>query len=345
MKTSRNKRTVAALVSLLAAAIAVSATLTLLSVYRWDNVAEESYVYVPRGAGYPALLDSLGSDGQKLRRVGRFDRIARLNSLDEKVKPGRYRLVPGMSAKQIVDMFLSGSQTPMQLTVNNVRTLPQLAGKLGARMEADSADFAALLLSDSVANRYGYRPETLMSMFIPNTYEVWWTATPSELLDRMKREHDAFWTPERRAGLARTGMDEAEVATLASIVAEETRMTDEMPVIAGVYMNRLRMGMPLQADPTVKFALGDFGLRRILYKHLRTDSPYNTYRNKGLPPGPICMPPIAAIDAVLNYKEHDYVYFCAREDFSGYHSFASTYAEHKRNARRWAQALDRRGIK
>lgn len=345
MKKSRNKRTVAALVSLLAVAIAVSATLTLLSVYRWDNVAEESYVYIPRGAGYAALLDSLGADGRKLRRVGRFDRIARLNSLDEKVKPGRYRLVPGMSAKQIVDMFLSGSQTPMQLTINNVRTLPQLAGKLGARMEADSTDFAALLLSDSVANRYGYTPETFMSMFIPNTYEVWWTATPSELLDRMKREHDAFWTPERRAGLVRTGMNKTEAVTLASIVAEETRMSDEMPVIAGVYMNRLRKGMPLQADPTVKFALGDFGLRRILYKHLRTDSPYNTYRNKGLPPGPICMPPIAAIDAVLNYAEHDYVYFCAKEDFSGYHSFASTYGEHKRNARRWAAALDRRGIK
>ena len=186
--------------------------------------------------------------------------------------------------------------------------------------------------------------QTFMAMFIPNTYEVYWNCSVNDLLQRMKRESDRFWA-SRDAKLARCGLTRNEAITLASIVYEETKRQSEMPVVAGVYINRLRRGMPLQADPTVKFALGDFSLRRILHKHLEVDSPYNTYRVVGLPPGPICMPSIAAIDAVLNYQEHDYLYFCAKEDLSGAHNFARTLAEHNRNARAYAAALNRLKIR
>ena len=173
-------------------------------------------------------------------------------------------------------------------------------------------------------------------MFIPDTYEVWWTVSPEEFVRRMKREYDRFWTPERDALRARSGLSRLEVMTLASIVYEETRKTDEMPRIAGVYINRLRRGIPLQADPTVKYAMRDFGLRRILYRHLKYPSPYNTYVNKGLPPSPICMPGKNAIDAVLNFEEHDYLFFCARPAFDGYHNFARTLREHNANARAYS---------
>ena len=182
-------------------------------------------------------------------------------------------------------------------------------------------------------------------MFIPNTYEVWWNITPEGLTERMKKEYDNFWNEERLAKLARTRLTQKEVSTLASIICEETRMTDEMPTMAGVYINRLRRGMLLQADPTVKFAIGDFTIRRVLNRHLEVDSPYNTYKYAGLPPSPICMPSIKGIDAVLNYKESNYLYFCAKEDFSGYHNFARTLSEHNQNARRYANALNRAGIR
>jgi UPF0755 protein len=185
----------------------------------------------------------------------------------------------------------------------------------------------------------------LFSLFIPNTYEFYWTVSPEDFVRRMRKEYDRFWTPERDAARRRSGLSRDEVMTLASIVTEETNKADEMPRVAGVYINRLRKGMPLQADPTVKCALQDFSLRRILHKHLRTPSPYNTYLNKGLPPSPIAMPSVAAIDGVLNFENHDYLFFCARPTFDGYHSFARTYGEHLANARAYSAELNRRNIK
>ena len=182
-------------------------------------------------------------------------------------------------------------------------------------------------------------------MFIPNTYEMYWDTSVEEFVERMHTEYERFWTKERDAKRKRSGLSRMQVMTLASIVYEETRKGDEMPRVAGVYINRLRKGMPLQADPTIKYALQDFGLRRILNKHLKHPSPYNTYINKGLPPTPICMPSITAIDAVLNYESHKYLYFCARETFDGYHNFAATYNEHLQNARKYQRELNRRGIR
>ena len=203
----------------------------------------------------------------------------------------------------------------------------------------------AVLASGPKARELGFDSITLFSMFIPDSYEFYWTVTPEELVGRMKREYDRFWTPERDALRKRSGLSRLEVMTLASIVYEETRMTDEMPRVAGVYINRLKRGIPLQADPTVKYAMQDFALRRILYKHLRFPSPYNTYINKGLPPSPICMPGKNAIDAVLNFEKHDYIFFCARPTFDGYHNFARTLDEHMKNARAYSAELDRRKIR
>ena len=203
----------------------------------------------------------------------------------------------------------------------------------------------AAFTDKALLGELGADTATAAALFVPNTYEVYWNIAPADLLRRMKKEFDAFWTADRRALAAQMELSPFEVATLASIVEKESANAAERPAIAGMYLNRLRQGMKLQADPTVKFALGNFGLRRILHEHLTVDNPYNTYRYEGLPPGPICIPSPGAIDAVLHYARHSYLYMCAKEDFSGTHNFAVTYEEHLANARRYAEALDRRGIK
>ena len=228
---------------------------------------------------------------------------------------------------------------------NNVRTPAQLAGKLARQLEADSVTLFHALTSPRLAQAVGFDSLTLFSMFIPDTYEFYWTVTPEAFLKRMRREYDRFWTKERDARRQRSGLSRLEVMTLASIVYEETRKSDEMPRVAGVYVNRLRKGWPLQADPTIKYAMQDFGLRRILHRHLKYPSPYNTYINKGLPPSPICMPGRNAIDAVLDFEEHDYMFFCARPTFDGYHNFAVTLRQHNANARAYSAELNRRKIK
>ena len=251
-----------------------------------------------------------------------------------------------MSVIDVVRMLKLGLQTPVKVTMNNVKTPAQLAGKLSRQIEADSASLASAFMDGATAERLGFSsPLTMFSIFLPNTYEFYWTVTPEDFIDRMYKEYKKFWTGERDEKRKRSGLNRVEVSTLASIVYEETRKTDEMPRIAGVYMNRLRKGIPLQADPTIKYAMQDFGLRRILYRHLKYESPYNTYLHRGLPPSPICMPSIAAIDAVLDYEQNDYIYFCARPTFDGYHNFARTLAEHNANARAYQRELNKRKIK
>jgi UPF0755 protein len=208
------------------------------------------------------------------------------------------------------------------------------------------ADSLLYLLNDSTyCDALGFTPETVLTMFLPNTYEMYWNIGEEKFVSKMKREYLNFWNSDRNAKAQALGLSPIEVSVLASIVEEESAVVDEYPMIAGLYLNRLSKGMPLQADPTVKFALGDFGLRRILHKHLEVDSPYNTYKNIGLPPGPLRIPSIKAIDAVLNRVEHNYLYMCAKEDLSGTHNFAVTLAQHTANARRYQAALNRRGIK
>ncbi len=311
--------------------------------FKGGAVKEECELFVSRRASYGDVVDSLRP---RIRHWAAFAGYARRIDLENTFKPGHYELREGMDVIEIARMLKLGMQTPVRVTINNVRTPSQLAQKLARQLDADSAMLLKAFTSEAVARKAGFADSaTLFSMFLPDTYEFYWTVTPEEFVDRMKREYDRFWTPERDALRARSGLSRLEAMTLASIVWEETRKVDEMPRIAGVYVNRLRRGIPLQADPTVKYAMQDFGLRRILYRHLKYPSPYNTYVNKGLPPAPICMPGVAAIDAVLRFEQHDYIFFCARPTFDGYHNFARTLAEHNANARAYAAELNWRKIK
>ena len=264
---------------------------------------------------------------------------------DQRVKPGNYAIRPGDSMRDICLRLLSGNQTPVKLVLPSVRTLDRLAGAVSKQIMIDSAAVMGLLTDVRFLDSLGYTSETIPCLFIPNTYEVYWTMSPKQFVTRMVKERNAFWTPARTAKAKALGLTPNEVITLASIVDEETVKNDEKPMVAKLYLNRLKRGMLLQADPTVKFALGEFELRRILYVHLQTNSPYNTYKHAGLPPGPIRIPTISAIESVLNPANHSYLYMCAKEDFSGYHNFATTLTQHNVNARRYQQALNRRGIK
>ena len=264
---------------------------------------------------------------------------------DQRVKPGNYAIRPGDSMRDICLRLLSGNQTPVRLVIPSVRTLDRLAGAVGKQLMTDSASVMVQLTDAHLLDSLGYTPATAPCMFVPNTYEVYWTMTPEQFVTRMLKENKRFWNASRLAKAKAQGLTPHEVMTLASIVDEETVKDDEKPMVAGLYLNRLKRGMLLQADPTVKYALGDFELRRILYAHLQVDSPYNTYRYAGLPPGPIRIPTIAAIESVLSPAKHSYLYMCAKEDFSGYHNFATTLTQHNANACRYQQALNKLGIK
>jgi len=302
------------------------------------NVQKNYVLYITEKTSFDMVVDSLETH-HVMKNMKAFKWVARRKECRDYIKAGRYHFREGMSANQVVNILRSGLQEPVNLTFNNIRTPEQLAGVVSRTLLADSLSIMGLF-DREVIGEYGFTPETFPAMFIPNTYEFYWTTTARQFGDRMKKEYDAFWNEARLKKAAELNMTPVEVATLASILQEETNKLSEKPRIAGVYLNRLRKGMLLQADPTVKFAVGDITLRRILHRHLDTDSPYNTYLYPGLPPGPITFPEIQSIDAVLNYETHNLYYFCAREDFSGYHNFARTHAEHERNAARYHAALD-----
>lgn len=261
------------------------------------------------------------------------------------VRKGRYILREGVSMFRARRILANGMQTPVKVVLNPVRTPQQLSRVVSKYLNIDSTEMVVALHHEPTAERYGFIPENFFCMFVPNTYEFYWTISLDELLDRMKKEYDKFWNKEREQKLKDRQLTKNEVFTIASIIGEETNQTSEMPRMAGVYLNRLRINMPLQADPTVKFAVGDFAIKRIMKKHTDTDSPYNTYKYAGLPPGPIAIPSAKAIDAVLDYEVHKYLYFCAKADLSGSHIFAENYDEHMRNARAYARKLNRIGVK
>ncbi|MFI3331163.1 MAG: endolytic transglycosylase MltG [Rikenellaceae bacterium] len=290
------------------------------------------------------LIDVVKLLENELKNPSKFIKYAKKHNLEGNIKGGKYIFPENSSYAYIIRHLQGGMQQAVNITFNNIRSLDKLAGVLAQKLEVDSLTLASHLLSDSVAKSYGYNKENFIAMFIPNTYQMYWGDSPRKFTDRMMKEKNNFWTKKRKAKAKELNLSENEVMTLASIVFEETKMSDEMPRVAGVYINRLNKGMKLQADPTVKFAVGDFSLRRILYKHIRLDSPYNTYKYKGLPPAPICMPSIKAIDAVLDYEKHDYIFFCADPNFTGYHKFAVTLKEHNANARSYSKALDKSKI-
>lgn len=298
---------------------------------------------IPTGADMEQVLDSLVAAGLVTDRAT-FRWLAGRKRYTARVKPGRYVVAGGTSLNALIDRLRSGEQDPVRITFTNIRTLPQLAGQVARQVEADSVALLQAMTDPGTIAGLGLSPETMIGLFLPNTYEVWWTERPVAFIKRMKREYDRFWSADRRAKARTIGMSPMEVSILASIVQAETAKMDEAPMIAGVYLNRLRIGMPLQADPTLKFALGLDSVNRVLDVDKRVDSPYNTYTHQGLPPGPINMPEPGFIDAVLNPARHDHLYFCARETLDGYSNFARTYEQHLVNARRYQRALNARGI-
>ena len=304
---------------------------------------EYVYIFIPTGSNFNDVLRILGEQ-DILRDTSSFRWVAIKKNYPNHVNPGRYRMQSGMSNNRLVGMLRSGNQEPVQLVFNNIRTPQKLAGVIAEQIEADSIEILSVFSDKALIEKYNLSRETIPGVFIPNTYEIYWNTSGEEFLDRMVREYRIFWD-ENRLALARgIELDPMEVMTLASIVDEETLKTEEESRIAGVYINRLNRRIRLHADPTVKFAAGDMNITRVLNKHLEIDSPYNTYRYGGLPPGPIVIPSISAIDAILNYERHNFLYFCATDDFSGYHNFATTLAQHNKNARLYQNALNRRKI-
>ncbi len=307
------------------------------------NSEQPFYLHIPTGADFRQVKDSLEKHGV-LKNTRSFEWVAGLMEYPQLVKAGRYRLQDGMHNRALVSKLRSGNQDAVNLTFNNIRKKEHFAAFLGRELEPDSLDFIELMNDSAFVGELGFSTETIYTMFIPNTYQVFWNSSPKDFFQRMHRDYEKFWTASRRAKADSIGLTPQEVSILASIVDQETSKKDEMPTIAGVYMNRLKSGRRLEADPTVIFALDDFSIRRVLYKHLQTPSPYNTYVVTGLPPGPITMPSEAAIRAVLDYEDHNYIYFCAKADFSGYHAFAETHSQHLQNARAFQRALNERNI-
>jgi len=301
------------------------------------------YLYIPTGAEIEDVFAML-YDANLVKNKNTFEWVSERKKYSKHVHPGKYKISNRMSNNDLVNMLRAGLQEPVELVMNNIRTLKELAIKVSGQIEPDTAEILSLLRDKAFIEELGFNPSTLMGMFIPNTYECWWNISAKSFLQRMKKEYDRFWNYERTYKAQRAGLTPGEVITLASIIVNETSKTDEYRRIAGVYINRLEKGIKLQADPTVKYALGNFDIQRVLKKHTTIDSPYNTYKYYGLPPGPICMPSIQAIDAVLEFEKHNYIYFCAKEDFSGYHNFARTLEQHNKNARLYQRALNRRKI-
>lgn len=308
-----------------------------------SNDGEEHLLYIYPHSSLDSVINIISTTHTiSAPKVLRFHcRLLRFNT----PKTGCYKLNLKESDVSIIRRLRAGEQTPVKVTFNGIRTREQLAKRLSNQLLADSIEIVSRLESNDYMSKFNLRKETAVCLFIPNTYEMYWTISPDALFSRMAKEYNDFWTDQRRQKAKKIGLSQTDVATIASIAEEETNKDFEYPIIAGLYINRLRQGMPLQACPTVKFALQDFTLRRILNRHLATDSPYNTYKNIGLPPGPIRIPRAATMDAVLNYTPSTYLFMCASADFNGTHHFSSTYTEHARYAREYQAALNRRNIR
>lgn len=307
------------------------------------NVKKTTTIYIPTGSDYQRVVQLL-QEADAISDFSSLNWLAHRKNYQSLVKPGAYKIEAGWSNNELINKLRSGIQTQIKVTFNNLRFRANLAGRLAHCMEADSISFLSLLNNDSLVKRYGLTHENFTCIFIPNTYEFYWTTPPLKFVERMKKEYDIFWNDSRKSKATLLGLSQPQVITLASIVQEETNKNDEKSRISGVYVNRLHRGMLLQADPTIKFAMGDFSIKRILTEYLKIDSPYNTYKYTGLPPGPINFPDVASIDAVLNSEKNDYLFFCAKEDFSGYHNFAKTLHEHNINAAKYQKALNNNKI-
>ena len=318
--------------------------LNVYKTYLAPNVSgDEEYLFVKTGANYDDLLINLQSKAS-LKDLDAFKKAAGSMKLAASLKAGRYRLKQGLNNRTLINMLKSGNQDPVKLKFQNIRKKENFAAYMAKNMEADSLAFINVLDSSALLEKYGFTKENSYSLFIPNTYELYWNITPLAFFEKMQKEYGKFWTASRKQKAAKLNLTPIQVSILASIVDSEALYDKEMPIIAGLYLNRLSRGILLQADPTVIFANNDFTVKRVTNKLLSVDSKYNTYKYKGLPPGPIMMPSINAIDAVLDRQVNSYIYMCAKEDFSGYHNFAENETQHNINAKKYREALNKRNI-
>ncbi len=326
---------------LLISVLGISFTFYAYQVVYTPNILvdqEDRLLIVEEGDSFKEIQKKI-HEGKYIQDLVSFSFLARLMDYDEHIKPGRYLLQKNMSNLKALRLLKSGVQEPVRITFNNVRVVSELAEKITKNLAMTPVEFEAALVQFAMTNNYGLNKDNVLVMFIPNTYEVYYNVAPVALVKKMYQEHENFWNSERKEKAKKIGLTPIEVSILASIVQAETISLNEAPTIAGLYLNRLKQGIPLQADPTLKFAVGDFTLKRIFNVHKEINSPYNTYKFAGLPPGPINMPEIHSLEAVLNYMPSDYIYMCAKEDFSGDHNFTNNYSEHMNNAIRYQRAL------
>lgn len=309
-----------------------------------SNVKNEKdgYLYIPSNSSFEDVVQIVKSENIIID-TETFSWVAKRMKY-KKVKPGKYKITKGMSNVELIRMLRAGRQEPVKLQFQNIRLKKDFAGYIGSQLEVDSTILLSMLDSMDLLRTMGFDEDNIFCMFIPNTYEFYWNTSADKFIEKMNEEYVKFWNDERKVKAKKIGLKPVDVSILASIVDQEALVNSELKRVAGVYMNRLNRGMKLEADPTVIYAIGDFTIKRVLNRMLQYNSPYNTYMYNGLPPGPICMPSVAAIDAVLAYEKHNYIYFCAKEDFSGYHNFASNITEHQTNARKFQQALTKRRI-
>ena len=330
--------------------IVFSTLLSTTSVYIYQMLFSPNFlinqpdkmIIIEDNTDFKTLTNQLIED-TLLNDIISFSFLSKLMKYSENVQEGNYKVKMNMSNYELISMLRSGNQTPINITFSYSRKINDLAQNISQKLKISEKELMDYIIKNGLSN-YGFDSQNIIGMFLPDTYEVYWDITPKKLLDKRKEEYDKFWNSERIRKLKRVNLSKNEVITLASIVASETNKIDEADRIAGVYINRLRKKMLLQADPTLIFAANDFSIRRVLNKHKKIKSPYNTYMNKGLPPGPIRLSPKKYIDAVLNFEDHRYIYFCAKDDFSGYHEFAITLSEHNKNARKFQKALNKRKI-
>ena len=327
----------------LIAFVAIAAIVYYLLFTGMSRSGEKEFLYVDQDDNIDSIYAKLQPIATR-HSLWAFKQLAKFKHYEGHIKTGRYQIYDE-GALTTFRHVRNGIQAPVNVTINSVRTIDKLARNISKKLMINKQELQDALEDSTICAQYGYTPQTIMCMFIPNTYDFYWNISVKSLMDRMESECKKYWTFERQEKAKNAGLSPTQVVTLASIVDEETANVDEMPMIAGMYLNRLRIDMLLQADPTVKFANGNFEAKRIYNSMLKVDNPYNTYKYKGLPPGPIRLPSLEAVEAVLNYIHHDYIYMCAKEDFSGTHNFAKTYKEHMENAAKYAKALNERGIR
>lgn len=338
------KKFIIALVVIVVLALGGTGIFYYLRFFGPNVTDKQEYLYIHTGATYNDVYKTI-RDEQIVSDTTTFDWAAGNMKYVNRVKPGKYHLQKGMSNRRLINMLASGTQEPVTLAFHNLRLKEDFAGFVSKKIEPDSMAIIRLLDSAQFVQRYGFTTDNVYTMFLPNTYQLYWNTSPEKFFKRMYANYEKFWTPDRTQQAAEINLSPVQVSVLASIVDAEALHDDEMPTIAGLYLNRLKLGMKLESDPTVIFAKNDFTIKRVLNRDLSFDSPYNTYLHTGLPPGPVMMPSINAVDAVLNYKKTDYIYMCARADFSGYHAFATNVADHLVNAHKFQQALNERNIK